>query len=86
MILLDDSKILSDSYSVDGVYHTGNHHGSYNVDSILLDGVLITGVISCDINKGFLIRNKTDATGKLIVTDSEIVYELLTGKVEVTFK
>jgi hypothetical protein len=59
--------------------------GSHRVKEVLLGGKKNHRVFYCDVNLGFAIVYKQDLSGKLIVSDNEIIYDVFFGKVEVIF-
>ena len=50
---------------------------------VYLDGIKLGGVREADTDKGYIIRDVYDETGKLVVEDGDIKQEILTGKVQI---
>ncbi|OTU51869.1 hypothetical protein CAT36_07550 [Acinetobacter pittii] len=85
MINLDDANLISQAINVDGVYHVEVRKSTSGPKKVLLDGEDCKYVIFADTNKGYLIRHKTTIDGRVVTVGDEPVFEILFGKVEVTF-
>lgn len=83
MITLDTATPRFRALNVQGCYMTGI--GNHNIKEVLLDGKGNHSVFYCDVNSGFAIVYKQDLSGKIVVADNEIVYDVFFGKVEVIF-
>lgn len=80
MINLDILCLRDRAINIDGCYMVGV---SKRVKSVRIDEVESNHIFYCDINSGFAIKHKTDLSGKFVVVDDDILYEIVFGKIEV---
>ncbi|EIB7120891.1 hypothetical protein AW812_RS06415 [Acinetobacter baumannii] len=85
MINLDDGNLISQAVNQEGVYHAEVRKSTNGPKKVLLDGEECKYVLFADTNKGYLIRHKTTIDGRVFTVGNEPVFEILFGKVEVTF-
>ncbi|EPJ6627412.1 TPA: hypothetical protein OXL70_003644 [Acinetobacter baumannii] len=85
MINLDDGNLISQAVNQEGVYHAEVRKSTNGPKKVLLDGEECKHVLFADTNKGYLIRHKTTIDGRVFTVGNEPVFEILFGKVEVTF-
>lgn len=85
MINLDDGNLISQAVNQEGVYHAEVCKSTNGPKKVLLDGEECKYVLFADTNKGYLIRHKTTIDGRVFTVGNEPVFEILFGKVEVTF-
>jgi len=83
MIEIDDSNLISQALSEEGVYHVEVMKPSQKISKVLLNGVDARHVIFADTNKGYIIRAKKNLGGQLLTSGDSIPYEIILGKVEV---
>lgn len=84
MIYLDDSNLIQRATESDQAFHVGVR--SDNIKDIFIDGNPVLGVVYVDLEKGFLIRFKTDLESKPIVIAEGLVHEILFGNVTVEYR
>lgn len=82
MITLDTATLRFRALNMQGCYMYGIDN---NVKKVLLNGSSSHHVFYCDVNLGFAIVYKQDLSGKLVVSDNELIYDVFFGKVEVIF-
>ena len=81
MINLDTLYLRDRAINIDGCYMAGI---SNPVESVKIDGVESNYIFYCDVNIGFAIKHKTDLSGKLMIVDEDVLYEIVFGKIEVS--
>lgn len=83
MITIDENSLEQRALHEDGCYMVGIGDG--NIKAVLMNGARKNHVMFVDTVLGFAIVHKQDITGKLVVLDYELVFEILFGKFEVVF-
>lgn len=57
-----------------------------NIDNVFVDGKIMGDVIFVDIEHGIGIKVVKDLDGKLISVGDDVLHELFTGKIELTWR
>lgn len=57
-----------------------------NIDSVFVDGKRMGDVMFVDIEHGIGIKVVKDLEGKAIAVEDEVLHELFTGKIELTWR
>ncbi|SPL69151.1 hypothetical protein [Acinetobacter stercoris] len=84
MLTIDDQNLINQAIHTEGIYHASVREKCINIQKILLDGVVVHGVLFCDVNRSYLIKNKETLDGRLVATaDGAVIQEMLMGNVEV---
>lgn len=83
MFYIDDAKLVDEAINTDGVYHVDVPN---KILSIFVNSVEVHSVIFIDVNRGFLIKNQTDITGKLVICNGEPLKEFCFGEITLKFQ
>lgn len=83
MIYLDDSKLMQRAVDSDQAFHVDVR--ATNIKAVYLDGERIRDAIYVDLEKGFLIRIKTDIECKPVSINGDLAHEILFGVVTVEY-
>ncbi len=84
MIYLDNSNLVRRATESDQAFHVDVR--ATNIKGVFIDGSPVLDVLYVDLEKGFLIRFKTDIELKLIVIAGELAHEILFGNVTVEYR
>ena len=84
MIYLDDSKLIQRAVDSDKAFHVDVR--AINIKAVYLDGERIRDAFYVDLEKGFLIRIKTDIECKPILINGDLAHEILFGVVTVEYR
>lgn len=84
MIYLDNSNLIQRATESDQAFHIGVR--ADNIKNIFIDGNPVLGAVYVDLEKGFLIRFKTDLESKPIVIAEGLAHEILFGNVTVEYR
>ena len=83
MIYIDDSQLKERAANSDQAFHANVKDTT--IEAVFLNGEPIYDALYVDIEKGFLIKIKSDIAGKTVVVNDEIGHELLFGDVTVKY-
>lgn len=84
MIYIDDSNLIQRAVDSDQAFHVDVR--TTNIKSVFLNGEQIRDAFYVDLEKGFLIRIKTDIECRPVVINSELAHEVLFGDVTVEYR
>lgn len=84
MIYIDNSNLIQRAVDSDHAFHVGVR--ATNIESVFLDGEEIRDAFYADLEKGFLIRIKTDIECRPLVINGELAHEILFGDVTVKYR
>ncbi|WP_436905099.1 hypothetical protein [Acinetobacter johnsonii] len=84
MIYIDDSKLIQRAVDSNQAFHVDVR--ATNIKSVFLDGEQIRDAFYVDLDKGFLIRIKTDIECRPVVISGELAHEILFGEVTVEYR
>ena len=84
MIYLDDSKLMQRAADSDQAFHVDVR--ATNIKAVYLDGEHIRDAFYVDVEKGFLIRIKTDIECKPVSINGDLAHEILFGVVTVEYR
>lgn len=84
MIYLDDSKLIQRAADSDQAFHVDVR--AANIKAVYLDGERIRDAFYVDLEKGFLIRIKTDIECKAVLINGDLAHEILFGVVTVEYR
>ena len=84
MIYIDDSNLIQRAVDSDQAFHVDVR--TTNIKSVFLNGEQIRDAFYVDLEKGFLIRIKTDIECRPVVISSELAHEILFGDVTVEYR
>ena len=79
MIYIDDSNLIQRAVDSDQAFHVDVR--ATNIKSVFLNGEQIRDAFYVDLEKGFLIRIKTDIECRPVVISGELAHEILFGDV-----
>lgn len=84
MIYLDDSKLIQRAADSDQAFHVDVR--ATNIEAVYLDGERIRDAVYVDLEKGFLIRIKTNIECKPVLINGDLAHEILFGAVTVEYR
>lgn len=84
MIYIDDSNLIQRAVDSGQAFHVDVH--ATNIKSVFLNGEQIRDAFYVDLEKGFLIRIKTDIECRPVVISGELAHEILFGDVTVEYR
>lgn len=84
MIYIEDSQLKDRAANSDKAFHANIKNTG--IEAVFLNGERIFDALYVDIEKGFLIKIKSDVAGKTLVVNGEIGHEVLFGDVTVKYR
>ncbi|TCB50963.1 hypothetical protein E0H80_06235 [Acinetobacter sp. ANC 4779] len=84
MIYIDDSKLIQRAVDSDQAFHVDVR--ATDIESVFLNGEQIRDAFYVDLEKGFLIRIKTDIECRPVMISGELAHEILFGDVTVKYR
>ena len=84
MIYIDDSNLIQRAVDSDQAFHVDVR--ATNTKSVFLNGEQIRDAFYVDLEKGFLIRIKTDIECRPVMISGELAHEILFGDVAVEYR
>ena len=84
MIYLDGSNLVQRAVDSDKAFHVDVR--ATNIKSVFLNGERIRDAFYVDLEKGFLIRIKTDIECRPVLIGGELAHEILFGDVTIEYR